>query len=169
MSRPKALTKTPTLRDIQRFRARLAIEGEHWIWNRKKFSFWLFGRNVPARRAAWLLYKGRIPANSEIVRTCAVKACCNPEHARLIAYGQAMSSAKKVQAGWIDAETCPKGHKVTGANIRPEYYYTKTGRKRRYRCRLCSQQAQRESVRRKIGTKPENFRVPYGTREKASA
>lgn len=43
-----------------------------------QFSF--RGTKYYAHRVAWQLYKGQIPEYKQILHTCDVPACCNPEH-----------------------------------------------------------------------------------------
>lgn len=80
------------LTPLERFEAQVERipEAGCWIWMgaidappRLPYGkFWdkRFGRNVVAHRAAWLLFKGEIPAGIRVLHRCDVAACVNPEH-----------------------------------------------------------------------------------------
>ena len=62
-----------------------------WIWLASKAQtaakqyghFNLDGRSVRAHRAAWLIYNGEIPEGMQVLHTCDIGICVNPEHLRL--------------------------------------------------------------------------------------
>jgi hypothetical protein len=57
--------------------------GVHWIKRSRKFC--LGGENIPARLAAWILWRGPLKANQKLHRIffCHVGECVNPEHHEL--------------------------------------------------------------------------------------
>jgi len=55
------------------------------LWTAGKMTngygqFLLFGKQMGAHRAAWILYRGEIPAGLHVLHKCDVPACVNPEH-----------------------------------------------------------------------------------------
>jgi hypothetical protein len=82
------MARTPTTDEnrLERFDAfwRLYASGCHiWIGGRqhKYGAFrWGPGRSVRAHRAAWELHRGPIPDGLDVLHTCDVPLCVNPDH-----------------------------------------------------------------------------------------
>lgn len=53
---------------------------------------------------------------------------------------------------------CPKGHPLSGPNLMP-YFHPKRPDRMVRKCRECTVTASREWWRKRLGTKPENYRV----------
>lgn len=56
-----------------------------WLWNSSdRFGgyggFWRDGKVRAAHREAWILFKGEIPANLNVLHRCDVRCCVNPYH-----------------------------------------------------------------------------------------
>lgn len=69
---------------------------------------------------------------------------------------EVMALAATVQVRNGDRTHCPRGHEYAGDNLVVET--DKHGKTRRI-CRECRRTKDRERARRRLGTKPENFRV----------
>lgn len=59
-----------------------------WLWNAGVFgsgygAFGLNGSVVSAHRAAWIIFRGELPAGIHVLHDCDVKLCVNPEHLHL--------------------------------------------------------------------------------------
>lgn len=62
-----------------------------WIWlaakaqtSAKQYGhFNLDGRALRAHRAAWLIYRGEIPEGMQVLHSCDIGICVNPDHLRL--------------------------------------------------------------------------------------
>jgi hypothetical protein len=86
---PKFKPGPKPLTNRKRFEKRFSIDSNGcWIWQSKnrhkfgygKFRIWPGRKTYDAHRAAWLIYKGEIPAGQWILHRCGVAACVNPEH-----------------------------------------------------------------------------------------
>jgi len=69
------------------------------------------GKRLVFRTAAWLLFRGKIPAGRVIWRTCDSRFCCNPDHLRVVSRRRA---AIESIGGSLKAYPC--GHPRTEAN-----------------------------------------------------
>ena len=72
-------------------RDRIVEDGDCWRWTgsvtaRRHPQVSLDGRPVLARRAAWALAHGPIPAGRILRNTCGLWLCVHPDHARLTTY-----------------------------------------------------------------------------------
>lgn len=70
-----------------------------WLWQKSRYSNgygWLkvFGRVVSAHRYAFEMLKGPIPAGHEILHSCDVRHCVNPDHMRAGTHGENMREAR---------------------------------------------------------------------------
>lgn len=62
-----------------------------WIWlgsktqsGKKQYgNFSLKGSSMRAHRASWIIYNGNIPDGMQILHSCDIGICVNPEHLRL--------------------------------------------------------------------------------------
>lgn len=71
-----------------------------WIWNGSTYKNgygWLkvFGRVVSAHRYSYELHKGEIPKDMEILHSCDVKRCINPDHLISGTHAQNMKEASE--------------------------------------------------------------------------
>lgn len=72
-------------RNKDRFLSKIKIYNDCWIWQAQTVfpgygRFWLYGKNMTAHRASWLIFKGNIPENLCICHKCDNPSCVNPEH-----------------------------------------------------------------------------------------
>jgi hypothetical protein len=79
--------------DLERFAAKVIMPAEGreetdcWIWTGAKHSeergygkFWLAGKVENAHKAAYLLFKGPVPASKVVAHQCNNERCVNPFH-----------------------------------------------------------------------------------------
>lgn len=69
-----------------------------WLWVSSKYRNgygWLkvFGKTVSAHRYSYELHKGDIPPDMEILHSCDVKNCINPDHLRIGTHAENMKEA----------------------------------------------------------------------------
>lgn len=71
----------------ERFDAMVRRQGDHWLWRgrtKQRFGWFRIGSTgskvVMSNRAAWLLYRGKIPKGHGVVPRCDVAGCVNPDH-----------------------------------------------------------------------------------------
>ncbi|MGR7993860.1 HNH endonuclease signature motif containing protein [Xanthobacter sp. ZOL 2024] len=69
-----------------------------WLWVGHKYpngygAIKSFGRTISAHRFAYELYKGPIPEGMEILHSCDVKNCVNPDHLRVGTHRENMEEA----------------------------------------------------------------------------
>lgn len=69
-----------------------------WLWEGSRWSNgygWLkaFGKAVPAHRFSYELHKGPIPEGLEILHSCDVKHCVNPDDLRVGTHAENMGEA----------------------------------------------------------------------------
>lgn len=82
------LDADPTATD--RFRRHYRVdESGCWLWTGAMYSyrgqetygqFWFAGRRITAHRASYLIHKGPVDPALDVMHSCNVKACVNPEH-----------------------------------------------------------------------------------------
>jgi hypothetical protein len=92
-------------------------------------KFYWDGKTWLAHRAAWVMYRGAIPAGMTIDHLCRVRRCVNPAHLRLATMRQNILAGGGVCAENARKITCKRGHAYTPEN---------TGRQPHGRfCRIC--------------------------------
>lgn len=69
-----------------------------WLWTGSKYRNgygWLkvFGKNRSAHRYSYELHKGEIPEGLEVLHSCDVKHCVNPNHLRVGSHSENMKDA----------------------------------------------------------------------------
>lgn len=69
-----------------------------WLWMGHKYhngygAIKVFGKMVLAHRLSYELHKGPIDANAEILHSCDVKHCINPDHLRTGTHAENMAEA----------------------------------------------------------------------------
>lgn len=99
------LDKSTWLAAIERFNIKYrVIENGCWEWKAKRKnnqtgSFFLKGDRIPAYKAAWLLFKGAIPDDTNIHHSCDYAPCVNPAHLYFLSkkesYGRNVTLAKR--------------------------------------------------------------------------
>ena len=133
-----------------------------WVWTGYpdthgygRFRIFIDGviRCTGAHRAAWLAYRGDIPADHlQLDHLCRNRLCCNPDHLELVtnqenarrsvaAIGAAGRGRPPGRANSVLRDTCKYGHPLSGENL--SIYTPPTGYARRV-CRACARRANLE-------------------------
>lgn len=71
---------------------------ECWLWTGTKYRNgygWIkvFGKVISAHRYSYELHKGPIPDGNEVLHSCDVKHCINPDHLRIGSHSENMKEA----------------------------------------------------------------------------
>ena len=111
-----------------------------WIgcWSR---GYGQIGNNdkvVSAHRTAYELFRGQIPKDLTIDHLCRTRSCVNPSHMEIVSRGENVLRGNGIAAKNARKTHCPKGHPLSGENLR----FRKTGGYGR-RCRKCGAERQR--------------------------
>ena len=133
--------------DECRFLAKVATSdaSECWTWvgaidGSGYGTFYLFGRNWPAHRAALAIYG--LLANPELHadHLCRNRSCVNPEHIELVPQRiNTLRGDSPSAVAWREGR-CKNGHQRT-----PENTYVRNGRHRQCRICMASSRAKREA------------------------
>lgn len=115
------LLETKLLRghDLERFFSFVEINGNCWLWSgsldrRTGYgNFTMKGRSKHCHRAAYLLLVGSVPPGLQVLHTCDVRHCVNPQHLYLGTHADNMrdkiqrsrqargeSLSRALKAGW---------------------------------------------------------------------
>jgi hypothetical protein len=74
------------MKDIkERFEQGYIVNGDCWEWQGDTDRIYNNGYDK-VYRVSYILYKGKIPTNRSVRRTCGNKKCVNPEHLELVAH-----------------------------------------------------------------------------------
>lgn len=108
----------------------------HWLWtgskgglrrNGKRYEYGqlrLGGSCIPAHRAAWLIFRGKLAPGHEVDHLCKVRLCVNPDHLEPKTHAENKAADRRTH--------CIHGHPMEGYNV------LYLGRKRPSRiCRTC--------------------------------
>ena len=122
-----------------------------WLWhgsvNQHGYGHLRFAqKSTHAHRVSWLLVRGPIPPNLQVLHKCDVPACVNPDHLFLGSISDnVQDSVAKKRHSESRKTACKHGHEFTPANtiirIKPN------GRTRRD-CRTCLNKRTREWQKR---------------------
>ena len=118
-----------------------------WLWlaaldtsGYGKFN--MAGRILGAHRVSWELHQGSIPEGKNVLHTCDIPSCVNPNHLYI---GTQKDNAKDMHdrgRDWQSQRThCPRGHAYVESNI-IWYNGSRT-------CRICNGMSSREYQRLK--------------------
>lgn len=100
-----------------------------WFWLGSRTAqgygkFFFNGKLTEAHRAAFMLFRGEIPAGFQVLHRCDIKQCVNPEHLSLGTGKDNVRDAisKGAYGGGVQnlfKTHCPHGHVLDESNIKP--------------------------------------------------
>lgn len=135
----------------EEFLARISPEPNSgcWLWTGAMRSSGygnahVDGRFVSAHRFAYECANGPVEDDCEVMHTCHMRLCCNPQHLMAGSHAENMRQAKERGSMSKLGSYCSRGHKMTAANtlLRPN------GARR---CRACHRELARNNYRDKAG------------------
>ena len=125
------------------FWSRASWEGDCLIWtrtNRLKDGYGQY-HNWRAHRVAYALTHGEIPEGMNILHTCDVRACINPEHLWAGTQQENIIDAVEKKRTYNSSKTkCNNGHEYNEENT---YYY---GPRNNRQCRVCARERHARKV-----------------------
>lgn len=100
-----------------------------WLWGGRVdgFGYGHFkvkGHSLKAHRVAWTLRRGAIEAGLTLDHLCRNPRCVNPSHLELVTNKENILRGESPTAANAKKTHCPRGHLLSGDNIRT-YVYTK--------------------------------------------
>lgn len=105
-----------------------------WLWRgylrRGYATFWFQGKNVPAHRFAYEMYRGPIPEHLNLDHACNTESCVNPSHVRPMTQRENVLRGRGLSANNARKTHCPEGHALRGDNL----VFTRDGARH---CRIC--------------------------------
>ena len=127
----------------ERFLSKIEKTAGCWLWRggcsgNGYGSFWA-GKNVPAHRFAYEMFRGPIPSRMWVCHTCDTPLCVNPEHFFLgTSSDNLLDASRKGRLNIVNTVKthCQRGHEYSGANL----YITPKGWRD---CRVCRREASR--------------------------
>ena len=120
-----------------------------WPWLgaiKKKSRYGTFGllvkpgewkKTALAHRVSYVLFVGPIPDGLELDHTCRNRACVNPAHLEPATHKVNCLRGISPWANNARKTTCPKGHPLSGENLK----FDKAGDRVLRRCRICANAA----------------------------
>lgn len=127
-----------------RFWDKVLIGDECWVWqagikpHNGYGAFSLNGREMVAHRVAWLLCHGEIPDGLRVLHHCDNPPCVRPDHLFLgTQKDNVLDAVAKGRHSMLRQTHCSRGHPFDEANT----YVDPKGRRR---CRVCSNEAERQ-------------------------
>ncbi len=147
------MPRWPERTDKQRFFEKVeqpATGAACWTWigsrNTQGYGNFFFGARVDkAHRAAWMLFRGEIPADLCVLHRCDNPRCVNPEH--LFLGTKDDNNQDKMRKGrhtWANKTHCIREHPLSGDNL----YVTKRGLRMCRECGRIREAKQRKSDRK---------------------
>lgn len=123
-----------------------------WLWTGRLCGggygrFSAFSRLRSAHRLAWCLLRGPIAEGLTLDHRCRVRSCVNPDHLDPVSMRENTLRGLGFAAVNVRKTHCPKGHPLSGDNLRRE---PKGGNRR---CVICTRAAQRTRQKRYLARK----------------
>lgn len=120
-----------------------------WLWqgalNEKGYGqFRFFGRNGRAHQYAYLYFKGMVQGGKVLDHLCRVRHCVNPDHLQPVPNKTNILRGEGFGAVNARKTHCPRGHALTGTNLR----FCKKAKHTERVCRVCALEAQRKWKKR---------------------
>ena len=124
-----------------------------WIGTIRPDGYGTFGINkgnkmwikaAYAHRVAYVMLVGKLPNNRTLDHLCRNRACVNPAHLEPVTHKVNCLRGTSPFANNARKQFCPKGHPLSGPNLKIDK--CKTGAKRR--CRICANAAVKRSTQK---------------------
>jgi hypothetical protein len=134
--------------DLQKFQDRYEPVGKCWLWigSIHKHSKYGYFKGIGAHRFSYKMFKGEIPKGLDVMHSCDVRHCVNPDHLSVGTRKQNMEdciSRGRCKTKGTEHEAkktkCPKGHPYNKENT---YIEMKNGKFYQRRCRICRKKFQ---------------------------
>ena len=90
---------------------------------------------IPAHRFSYILHRGPIPEGLHLDHLCRNRFCVNPAHLEPVTCGENLRRGMHPNMLAKLANTCTKGHEITGDNVIQE---RRKDVSLRFRCKLCA-------------------------------